>query len=387
MIQLTDEQKQVHAAAIEFARRLEPGHLTIGGLAGTGKTTLTGEIVRTLREINPQAQFAFVCYTGKAASVLRTKLEASHSLVDEEYCGTIHGLIYEPIVVQQRIIGWKRVEEIKADLIFVDEASMVNETIWDDLRSYDVPIIAIGDHGQLPPIEGSFNLMSKPKHKLTKIHRQAEGNPIIKLSMLAREEGKIPCGEFGSRVRKVNSSTNESVLDMAGNIRETLFLSGTNRTRKSVNAAVRARLGFNNKNPMAGEKVICLKNNREAQIFNGVCGVLKLFRPESALWARVEVDMETGVCFEGDVVRPQFGSERTLQECEGINPKNLRELFDWGYCLTVHKAQGSEAESVVLFEERFSFFDEEQWRRWLYTAVTRARENLLIVNRTFSKAN
>jgi len=56
-------------------------------------------------------------------------------------------------------------------------------------------------------------------------------------------------------------------------------------------------------------------------------------------------------------------------------------LFDWGYALTVHKAQGSEADQVVLFEERFSFYDDEMWNRWLYTAVTRAKNELYWIGR------
>ena len=54
------------------------------------------------------------------------------------------------------------------------------------------------------------------------------------------------------------------------------------------------------------------------------------------------------------------------------------DLFDFGYALTVHKAQGSQAKRVILFEERFSQMTDDEWRRWLYTAVTRAEEELFI---------
>jgi len=54
------------------------------------------------------------------------------------------------------------------------------------------------------------------------------------------------------------------------------------------------------------------------------------------------------------------------------------DLFDFGYALTVHKAQGGQAKKVVLFEERFKKMSDQQWRRWLYTAVTRAEEELII---------
>jgi exodeoxyribonuclease-5 len=54
-------------------------------------------------------------------------------------------------------------------------------------------------------------------------------------------------------------------------------------------------------------------------------------------------------------------------------------LFDFGYALTVHKAQGSQAKRVILFEERFPQMTDDNWRRWLYTAVTRAEEELYII--------
>ncbi len=71
---------------------------------------------------------------------------------------------------------------------------MVSEDIFRDLTSYGIDILAVGDHGQLPPIEGKFSLMSDPILRLEKIHRQAADNPIINLSMQIRENGKIPKG-------------------------------------------------------------------------------------------------------------------------------------------------------------------------------------------------
>ena len=56
---------------------------------------------------------------------------------------------------------------------------MVNEDIFKDLLSYNIPIIAVGDHVQLAPIEGMFNLMEKPQLRLENIHRQEENNPIM----------------------------------------------------------------------------------------------------------------------------------------------------------------------------------------------------------------
>jgi exodeoxyribonuclease-5 len=94
----------------------------------------------------------------------------------EDYVGTIHSLMYFPETddVSGMILGWHRREWLEFDFIFVDEASMVGKEIWEDLLAYGVPIVAIGDHGQLPPIgKDNFNLMEDPEYVLTEIHRQA----------------------------------------------------------------------------------------------------------------------------------------------------------------------------------------------------------------------
>ena len=55
------------------------------------------------------------------------------------------------------------------------------------------------------------------------------------------------------------------------------------------------------------------------------------------------------------------------------------DSFDFGYCLTVHKAQGSEWGNVLLFEEISGYWDDEYKRKWLYTAITRSNDRLLII--------
>lgn len=379
MITLSPEQQNVHDAIMAFIvdKKMQ---LRVGGFAGTGKTTLVAQLVRTLREKDNKIRIAFCCFTGKAAYVLRTKLEAAEVL-REEYVGTIHGLMYEPIVINQIVEGWRRKDEIEADLLIVDEASMVSATLWTDLQSYRIPILAVGDHGQLPPIGDQLSLMENPDHALVKIHRQAEGNPIIAQSVRAREEGRIEVGEYhGSDgyVKKIVMSVAKAAEGVQ-DIRNTLFLCGYNRTRANVNFIMRKRLGFTAWNPMKGERVICLKNNRKEGIFNGMGGILQRIEPAAKHFYRAVVELDDGTHYVGDVVRKQFGAQATLKELDGLEPKEVKDLFDWGYCLTVHKAQGSEADNVVLFEERFPMMSDDDWRRWLYTGVTRARKKLLLV--------
>jgi exodeoxyribonuclease-5 len=385
-LQLSPEQKTAHDAIIAFVKKKKP-ELKIGGFAGCGKTTLIANTLNHLREKNKKKTIALACFTGKAAFVLKEKLRAAEAL-GEEYCGTIHGLMYRPVEDENGAITWIRRDTIDADLIIIDEASMVSEQIYNDLKQYGVPMLFIGDHGQLPPIGGQLALMEKPDVTLTQIQRQAAGNPIIQLSQVVRETGNVPqgCG-FGDGV---NSGLGWHKIDMrlhdlvkgATDPGAAMFLCGYNKTRVFLNGAIRDRLGFSKPIPMQGEKLICLKNNREIGIFNGMGGLLKKIDwPEGKHSANAEIQMEDGTTFNGSVIKAQFGADVTLRELKGLDPRGLKELFDWGYALTVHKAQGSEADRVFLIEERFSQMDDETWRRWLYTGVTRARKHLTVVSR------
>ena len=100
------------------------------------------------------------------------------------------------------------------------------------------------------------------------------------------------------------------------------------------------------------------------------------------LWYKMEAQMDGGFLYNGKVLKEQFNSEKTIQSVPGLHYKRMGDLFDFGYALTVHKAQGSQAKKVLLFEERFRQMDNEAWSRWLYTTVTRAEEELIIIGRT-----
>ena len=191
MIELSSDQQFCFDAIMSWYSN-PSALLSMGGYAGCGKTTLIGKMRNTLPR---STRVAFCCFTGKASSVLRSKLQLFEiQRFPDDYCGTIHSLIYEPILddVTNEIIGWVLRVKIPYDLIVIDEASMVNEELFKDLCSYNIPILAVGDHGQLPPIDGNLNLMKSPMLKLEKVHRFAESNPITKVSILAREQGFIP---------------------------------------------------------------------------------------------------------------------------------------------------------------------------------------------------
>lgn len=383
-LDLSPEQKTAHDAILAFVKD-KKSQLRIGGFAGTGKTYLVAHTLKAIREANKKKTIALACFTGKAAFVLRDKLNAAEALKDE-YCGTIHGLMYEPVVVDGVIKRWRRRTSIDADLLIIDEASMVSEQIYLDLKKYKVPMLFIGDHGQLPPIGGQLSLMDKPDVTLTQIQRQAADNPIIMLSAQIRAEGRMPetnqvfttDGDGWCQIR----AGLQNLIDMTKDPGQVMFLCGYNRTRTWLNRAIRERLGFKEPKPMQGEKLICLKNNRDAGIWNGMGGLLKKVDWFDGLYAWAKVQMEDGTDFEGNIVKAQFGAESTLRELEGCDPRELRELFDFGYALTVHKAQGSESTRVVLIDERFSSMTDDDYKRWLYTACTRSRKHLTVVLRS-----
>ena len=76
----------------------------------------------------------------------------------------------------------------------------------------------------------------------------------------------------------------------------------------------------------------------------------------------------------------EYAKELVDEFYSNINdyPEKSVDFFDYGYALTVHKSQGSQAKRVLLLEEPCSYWQGETWFRWLYTGVTRSEEELLI---------
>jgi len=386
MPQLSHDQKTALSRVLKWYKkdRASSQFVTLGGFAGTGKTTLIAVLRRELDHLDPGLKVGFVSFTGKAARVLQTKIKEESVLYRKDTVSTIHALIYTPVLnAREEIVGWKKKESIDRGLIIIDEASMVDSSIWEHLVSYNVPMVVVGDHGQLPPIRGNFNLMQTPQLVLTKIHRQARKNPIIGLSIQARENGMIRAGRYADDVVKFEAEdpeTQEVMQEMLNNYRvDTLILCGYNKTRKRLNSYIRQALGFDTPEPTIGDRVICLRNNHQAQIYNGMLGTItSLSRKNDSLYeASIDIDGEDDR-YNGLISVDQFDADKTLNFTNKRSILHGVDLFDFGYALTVHKAQGSQAKRVMLFEERFAKMTDDQWRRWLYTAVTRAEEELYI---------
>lgn len=386
--QLSLDQKFVLKSLLAWIKSPKNGYITVGGYAGTGKTTITAILRTLLKKQSPNLSIAFACFTGKASQVLKGKLLEQKAILKGDSIGTLHSLMYKPKLNKNgQILGWKKVGSIDRDIIIIDEASMITQNMWRDIYSYNVPIIAIGDHGQLPPVGDSYSLMNNPSLKLETIHRHAQDNPILKVAALARTTGQIPFQNFSQTVRKVARNTDEAeeiMNDIFDNFDEnTLILCGRNKTRVNLNRQIRSRLGFNSDEPIAGERVICLKNNYKnltRPIYNGMLGKLIKLSPSEKHWYEAEILFHgEDVPYQGKISKYQFHKEKYLEEVKDISYSQIGDRFDFGYALTVHKSQGSQAEKVLLFEEPSVYWEKDLWKRWLYTGVTRAVKELYII--------
>src|SRR3954469_18553543 len=186
------QQDAALKAVAEWLRRGDKPVFRLFGYAGTGKTTLARHIAEGV-----DGDVAFGAYTGKAALVLRSKGCADAS--------TIHSMIYRSRESDEggpQFVLNRQSAAAKADLIVIDECSMVDEELGRDLLSFGRPVLVLGDPAQLPPVKGGgFFTEAEPDIMLTEVHRQAQDNPIIRMSMAIREGGRLARGAFGeSRV-------------------------------------------------------------------------------------------------------------------------------------------------------------------------------------------
>ena len=333
------------------------------GYAGTGKTTLARHLADGV-----EGTVKYAAFTGKAALVMRAR--------GCDGASTLHSLIYKPRETNEETPSfelWDDAPASRAKLIVVDEASMVDAELGRDLLSFGAPVLVLGDPAQLPPIQGGgFFTNQEPDVMLTEVHRQAQDDPIVRLSMQVREGRELEPGDYGDTqiVRKEN-------LDPARVIGAEQVLVGRNNTRRAYNLRMRQRRGFEGDFPMAGDKLVCLRNNRRKALFNGGLWTVTerrtsrskmvslRIKPEddpSARETRVSIRPE---CFTGGIEDLSWEDRRHYDE------------FDFGYVLTVHKSQGSQWDDVVLFDESFAFSDSRA--RWLYTGITRAAKRLCVV--------
>jgi exodeoxyribonuclease-5 len=333
------------------------------GYAGTGKTTLARHIAEGV-----DGEVKFAAFTGKAASVMRAK--------GCDRASTIHSLIYKPRDSGDEIPSfdlWDDAPASEAELIIIDECSMVDAELGRDLLSFGVPLLVLGDPAQLPPIQGGgFFTEAEPDAMLTEVHRQAQDDPIVRLSMQVRAGEPIEPGDYGQTQVVRRAALDPQRVKQADQV-----LVGRNVTRRAYNTRMREHRGFDGPLPAAGDKLVCLRNNRKKGLFNGALWSVKERggRKSGIMTLRLMPDDDSGMRGIKVSVRPECFSGG-IEDIDWQRRKPYDE-FDYGYVLTVHKAQGSQWDDVVLFDESFAFQDSRE--RWLYTGITRAAKKLTVV--------
>ncbi len=417
VMDLSPDQLRVHDAVLDWLRNPREKLLTLGGAAGSGKSTLLGELSKHF-----PTPTAYVTPTGRAASVLARKLVESGTRVTKlqrppdgkklsakwrhlfdaslpegggpPLCTTYHRLLLRPIVDSQteELLGWQDRDDMdrRYKLIVVDEASMVSDSMFLKIRARGVPILAVGDHWQLPPVRDFGTLMKNPTLRLEQVHRQAEGSPIVALSRFVYEGGRIRDFKGWNADCVLRQKNEEEVVVremLTENRLSVVAIAWTNKTRVKFNRLARDIQGYSGV-PVIGEPLVSLHNY--GPICNGSRGLLakESFLDERRDWilhANVEFPEDSMAGEWHELNGHQFNRPHKFEKVDelrslGIPAETIGgggRLFDFSYCMTCHRAQGSQFDHDIVLYER-DRFDEES-RRWNYTSISRAAKKLTIL--------
>lgn len=368
----------------------------LAGYAGTGKTYTAGVIAEEIAGSNT----AFCAFTGKAALVMRQrKMPAT----------TIHSLIYNveskyvntPSGPKKRMVTTLKEElKPKPDLIIVDESSMIGDKILKDLMSFDIPILAVGDPFQLPPVgDRESELLDNPDITLDEIMRQDEGSPIVYLADKIRRSLPLDADESVNGViyqlsKNCLKLELPNIIDWADQI-----IAGRNQSVVDINKIVRTILHYTDtEKPEEGEKIICKRNDWDtilhgetitSALVNGMIGYCSNIRREGKTeqtpWERKH-DLTIYDYFMN--FRPVFENKAEFKNLK-FEPESLFEtskkrqwmkdmIFQFAYCITCHSAQGSEWDKVVLYDDSWADNNDALFQaRWRYTGITRAAKQLV----------
>ncbi len=420
---LSAQQREAVAKILAWYRTDEQV-FRLFGYAGTGKTTIARQIVDELG-----AKAVFAAFTGKAAYVLRTKGCANAS--------TIHSLIYLPKEAVREQMDKLRAELAKqadptaraaleeqiraeqerldspdwvlrehdesalaeAELLVIDEVSMVGEDLAVDLLSYGKKVLVLGDPAQLPPVDGTgYFIDAEPDHLLTEIHRSAWDSPVTRLATAVRN-----C-ESGDRSYGITGMDGDSGRTDGLSTEELRgfdqVLVGTNAARWEAIRLLRSLAGFTEPAPMSGDRIICLANSGEADVFNGQQFTVRTREPAG----RRGDQWKLSVTGENDKVRDLIVWAAGFHSPDGEREakrkgRGLVAAATFAQAITTHKAQGSQWNCVLVIDASRTFYNTEyrqrvhqlgrgkaaalahlNAKRWLYTAITRAAKCVVVVS-------
>lgn len=399
MNDLNNDQRRVHDAAL---KNLYSGHKQVyeyGGAAGTGKTYTLYQICKDSGI--PMSRILPMAYTGAAASVLRKKgftsattLHAGLYTPEERPNPNYTKMIAEAIdnkfgvpTIPKTIIRFVPKKSLpNIDLIVIDEGGMVPYYMKDIIESFGIPIIVTGDPNQLGPIGDKPAYLDHGYDMIYELMRQDALSPIIYIAHRILNGQSIDVGLYGNRVLVIEDTdlTDEMILS------SNLVICGTNATRDYYNQYIRGNLlGFEGPLPHYGERLICRKNNHDVEICgielaNGLIGYCAS-EPDT-IYANNRlfyIDFLPDILvtpFKNLECDYEYFSAPAKVRTHYNNPYNQGEKFEYGYCITTHLSQGSEASRGIYIDEWMGR-NLEDIKKLQYTGVTRFKESLIFVKR------
>lgn len=364
--------------------------MVLTGGPGTGKTTALNGIIRLFEKNG--VSFAIAAPTGRAAKRV-TELSGHEAK-------TIHRLLEYTASGEEWVFTRCSTNPLKCDAVIIDEASMVDPMLFDRLLQAlpaTSSVLLVGDADQLPSV-GAGSLLkdviasgAAKTVQLTEIFRQA------KQSLIVTNAHRIICGEnpdLSDRKRDfffMPAYTPQAVCKTVGELIASRLpkaygydpkteiqvlcpsrkgMAGSGNLNRELQALLnpetdpKRQLEYRGMVFREGDKVMQIKNNYDAEyqtaeqktergIFNGDIGIIeKVYEKELCLTVNFE--------------------DKTI-----LYPREMLDELEPAYAVTVHKSQGSEWPAVIL-----PLLDAPEMlstRNLLYTAVTRAKKQLIIV--------
>jgi len=362
----------------------------ISGKSGSGKSSLIHYFIDRIGLKDDEV--LFLAYAGKGAQqiTVRNKVSAQtiHSAIYdyyEEYDKDLKGrLILKKNGKPKTKMVFRLKNHLpkKIKLIVLDEGSQVNKQIAEDLLSFGIPIVVLGDLNQLPPVMGESYFLKEPDVILNQIMRQSEDSPIVYLANEVLDGNELKYGVYGN-----SAVIRKSDLSLFQFREADIVLTGTNRLRQAINNLYREEIKeiHNLDYPHIGEKVICTKNNwqkcldKKFFLVNGTTGYVDDVNRGTYNGYSMEMDFKpdyTNKVFKNikfDYKHMYYTGDPSLE-----NKMTFLDRFEFAYAVTVFKYQGSEANNVLFMAENF-YRDKETQKKFLYTGITRARDKVIIV--------